>query len=153
MTVTNANREHSSKFSCRATNKWGTVERNFDVKVVMKPYWTKFTEWSACTVTCGKGFQVRYRRCTFPDGFSAQESCEGETAETQACTLAPCIVDGGWSEWSDWTKCSRPCGVGYQVQERKCDNPVPSDDGKNCEGDEDKYRYCKLTNCTRSSDV
>ena len=32
-------------------------------------------------------------------------------------------IDGGWSEWSSYTNCSRECGGGLQYRQRKCDNP------------------------------
>ena len=43
-------------------------------------------------------------------------------------------MDGGWSEWSDWTKCPVKCDWGLRERERKCDNPEPKHGGKQCRG-------------------
>eukprot|EP00795_Rhopilema_esculentum_P014505 gene14505-5565_t len=41
-------------------------------------------------------------------------------------------VDGGYTEWMDWTPCTGRCGKGYKVRERTCTNPVPKGKGKDC---------------------
>lgn len=33
-------------------------------------------------------------------------------------------IDGDWSEWSDYTPCSRTCGGGVQIKRRRCNNPL-----------------------------
>merc|ERR1712096_282957 len=38
---------------------------------------------------------------------------------------APQSKDGGYSAWTPWTPCSKPCGVGEQERERTCTNPRP----------------------------
>ena len=43
------------------------------------------------------------------------------------------VVHGGWSEWR-LGPCSRTCGGGTQNYTRVCDNPKPSNGGKQCEG-------------------
>ena len=32
-------------------------------------------------------------------------------------------IDGGWSEFGDFTACSRTCGGGVRYRERSCNNP------------------------------
>ena len=46
----------------------------------------------------------------------------------QWCIKGKCIkkeekLDGGWSEWSTKTECSRSCGGGIVKQYRECTNP------------------------------
>ena len=41
-------------------------------------------------------------------------------------------VNGNYSEWSDWSKCSTPCGNGVMVRSRTCHNPAPSFGGQDC---------------------
>ena len=59
-------------------------------------------------------------------------------------------VDGGWSEWQDWGECSVSCGGGDQSRLRKCDNPSPLHDGKDCieDGSKDsETRRCNEIKC------
>ena len=51
-------------------------------------------------------------------------------------------VDGGWSEWSEWTSCSESCG-GIQERSRNCTSPEPSFGGKPCEGEARETHECE----------
>ena len=42
-------------------------------------------------------------------------------------------VNGGFSEWSNWTTCSVSCGTGYQLRHRNCTSPPPAYGGQDCE--------------------
>lgn len=47
-------------------------------------------------------------------------------------------VSGGWSEWSEWRPCN-PTKALYGTGQclcsmRKCINPIPQNNGKDCEG-------------------
>jgi len=54
-------------------------------------------------------------------------------------------VDGGWSPWGNWSRCSKTCGTGYQIQTRTCTNPVPQYGGKDCQGQLQQSRNCEET--------
>ncbi|KAM9454593.1 A disintegrin and metalloproteinase with thrombospondin motifs 1 [Clarias gariepinus] len=60
-------------------------------------------------------------------------------------------VNGGWGIWGDWGECSRSCGGGVQYSFRKCDNPVPKNEGKYCEGKRVQYRSCNTEACPDSN--
>ena len=48
-------------------------------------------------------------------------------------------MNGGWSNWREWTEsqCSTTCDYGYltRTRLRTCTEPQPSRGGKNCKGD------------------
>lgn len=56
-------------------------------------------------------------------------------------------VDGRWGKWGQFGSCSRTCGGGVQLSRRECNNPVPSNGGKYCQGVRVKYRSCNLNRC------
>lgn len=56
-------------------------------------------------------------------------------------------VDGGWSDYGDWTQCMRSCGPGTQTRSRTCTNPPPSGEGAPCDGDATETRMCNTVDC------
>ncbi|KAI0216879.1 hypothetical protein LSAT2_031181 [Lamellibrachia satsuma] len=52
------------------------------------------------------------------------------------------VVDGGWSKWSNWGSCSEQCGQGTQQRIRRCNNPVPFNGGRPCQGSRVQKRDC-----------
>ncbi|XP_067307940.1 A disintegrin and metalloproteinase with thrombospondin motifs 15 [Pseudorasbora parva] len=59
-------------------------------------------------------------------------------------------VDGHWGRWGLYGPCSRMCGGGVQLAKRDCNNPVPENGGKYCQGLRVKYRSCNLEPCKDS---
>ena len=58
------------------------------------------------------------------------------------------IVDGGWSAWSSWsnncTCCEQnPSKCGVKHRERSCNNPVPQNGGKPCNGSHLEEKFCE----------
>ena len=56
-------------------------------------------------------------------------------------------VDGGFSNWLEWSDCSATCGGGSRARSRKCDNPVPQYQGKNCVGLSLETEDCNEEEC------
>uniref|UniRef100_A0A8C5EKC8 A disintegrin and metalloproteinase with thrombospondin motifs 15-like n=1 Tax=Gouania willdenowi TaxID=441366 RepID=A0A8C5EKC8_GOUWI len=73
----------------------------------------------------------------------------------QVCQQGVCVdqqlqsarVDGRWGRWDLFGSCSRTCGGGVQLSRRECNNPLPSNGGKYCQGVRVKYRSCNLHRC------
>ncbi|KAK4881569.1 hypothetical protein RN001_004888 [Aquatica leii] len=66
----------------RATSivKW---DENTDQRVWSTLGWSKWTDWSACSVTCSTGIQQRIRHCLLAD-------CPGFNVEQRHCNLFGC---------------------------------------------------------------
>ena len=108
---------------------------------------SEWSEWSAvggCTRSCGTGDQTFTRKCLTSLN-TVSTACAGSGIRTDPCNTQECegaAVDGGFSEWSEWSTCTATCpgnagGVytGSQGRSRLCDNPTPSGTGAQCVGD------------------
>jgi len=54
---------------------------------------------------------------------------------------------GGWSDWSEWSNCSLPCGNGTSMRVRTCDNPNPVNGGNECQGPANETQMCNTHHC------
>ena len=54
--------------------------------------------------------------------------------------FGPPPVDGGWSAWSDWSKCD----ASVQNHTRTCTNPSPANGGKDCAGPAKETQTCVM---------
>ena len=52
---------------------------------------------------------------------------------TEDVSTGPAI-DVQWPEWDHWSSCSATCGGGTQQRVRRCDDPLPQNDGSVCVG-------------------
>ncbi|XP_053380156.1 neurogenic locus notch homolog protein 1-like [Mercenaria mercenaria] len=109
--------------------------------------WSTWSAWSACDVTCESGSQLRIRSCNNPAPKNGGHYCFGNNTESKVCQKDLCPVNGGWSEWSTWDKCSVSCGMGMQSRVRTCSNPVPSHSGNHCFGESLNSRLCMPGAC------
>ncbi|KAL9967294.1 hypothetical protein ACROYT_G025492 [Oculina patagonica] len=57
------------------------------------------------------------------------------------------VINGGWSPWGAWEKCSVTCGGGSQTRRRSCTNPPPRNGGRDCRGNSSKSRPCNTNSC------
>jgi hypothetical protein len=103
--------------------------------------WSKWSEWTPCSASCGEnGKQLRERKC-----FSLDEEtggCSGSTQENKTCGPLICA---NWAEWSDWSACSKSCGDGFIHRNRPCLFGKPGETG--CEGESDTMNTCNLDIC------
>ncbi|XP_063695438.1 SCO-spondin-like [Bolinopsis microptera] len=109
--------------------------------------WTDFGEWSVCSADCGGGSQSRSKTCTNPSPANGGQECEGEDEESRTCNPELCPVDGGWSDFGEWSVCSADCGGGSQSRSKTCTNPSPANGGQECEGENEETRTCNPEPC------
>ncbi|KAJ8333310.1 hypothetical protein SKAU_G00422060 [Synaphobranchus kaupii] len=103
----------------------------------------EWSQWSACSLTCGQGLQVRTRSCvSSPYG----TLCSGPLRESRHCNnTVTCPVHGLWEEWSPWSLCSVTCGRGSRTRTRSC--VAPQHGGKTCGGPELQSKLCNIAVC------
>lgn len=95
--------------------------------------WSEWSPWSVCPNECS-GVRKRIRECDSPVPSTGGLPCEGDKEEVSMCNEENCPVDGMWSPWSSWTPCPISCGHGVIRRSRRCNNPAPLNDGKDCSG-------------------
>ena len=93
--------------------------------------WSKF---GPCSQTCGNGTQLRTRHCNNPLPRFGGRNCStlGPSIDTRFCNIRPCPIHGNLSQWSEFSGCSKTCGLGVRIRYRYCTNPVPRHGGDNC---------------------
>lgn len=89
-----------------------------------------WSEWSECSVTCGKGSRKRVR---LPIGHLKRACRAIELVQTEPCMgphgseckndPSPCAV----TEWSAWSECSATCGKGTKIRTRRYRNKETSE--------------------------
>ena len=115
--------------------------------------WSDFSDWTDCSAECGGGSESRTRTCTDPAPENGGAECQGDDSESQDCNTQGCPVNGGWSDFSDWTDCSAECGGGSESRTRTCTNPAPENGGAECQGDDSESQDCNTQGCPVDEDV
>merc|ERR1711998_389177 len=113
------------------------------------------TNYTKCSQDCDGGIKFSVRPTTTPK-CGGKIVAEYERIKTLSCNSAPCHVDGGWSAWTPWERCSEP--KQQITRQRFCNAPHKQGHGKGCEqtryectGPTVTDRNCKMT--TKEVDV
>ncbi|XP_059082826.1 spondin-1-like [Tigriopus californicus] len=96
---------------------------------------SEWTDWSPCSVTCGKGISMRTRTFLMPEK-AAMLGCDRQMIQKEMCASDVPICEGNrfyisapagflpddmcaTSEWSRWSECSTTCGKGFKSRTRR----------------------------------
>ncbi|CAD7956383.1 unnamed protein product [Amoebophrya sp. A25] len=106
--------------------------------------WGEWTEYGACSATCGGGQKTRDREIAVAPRFGGK-LCDPKVKEEVApcnqenCDLA--CIDGQWDEWGEWSTCTATCGSGFQWRNREI-LQRPNGCGKPLEGVKQEMQPC-----------
>ncbi|WAR26637.1 HMCN1-like protein [Mya arenaria] len=123
------------------------IVHRFVCKYKVDGAWNSWMEWGECSTTCETGWRLRSRTCDQPAPEYGGKPCPGSFNDNITCFEKECPVDGGMSDWNEWSTCSHSCGNGTQTRSRTCTNPTPLYGGANCTEDSSEDQLCLLVNC------
>jgi len=117
--------------------------------------WDDWSDWSACTCSCGGGQKTRDRHIKVsPEGngkkCSVQVKSEMVPCHTHPCGTAQC-VDGMWGDWGQWGECSASCGGGLKWRVRRIVTEA-SQCGRPAVGEDRQIAYCSSQGCRGDAD-
>ncbi|XP_069479685.1 spondin-1 isoform X1 [Ambystoma mexicanum] len=112
------------------------------IPCVLSPW----SEWSDCSVTCGKGMRTRQRMLKSPAELG---DCNEEMEQVERCMLPECPIDCELTEWSQWSECNKSCGKGHMIRTRLI-TMEPQFGGAPCP-ETVQRKKCRVRKCLRSS--
>lgn len=112
---------------------------------------SRWTKWTACSVTCGRGIQLRGRailKQPMNDGLPCPTLRESRSCFIRNCSnFRPPKRNCRLSSWSSWTNCRGTCTRGGKFRTRTILQKA-GPGGKSCRDFElIKFRKCKLEKC------
>ena len=73
--------------------------------------------------------------------YLGQRGCFGQSSLSSACNTKPCPK---WSDWSEFSGCTKTCDGGIKAQQRQCHNGIP---GVDCVGPHENIQMCNEHAC------
>ena len=101
-----------------------------------------WSNWTPCSVTCG-GAGIRTRSRSKISAVGDGKDCVGPVTEIHSCTSPPCVGECLTTDWTDFTPCSKSCGLGSQTRTR---NFISQQD--NCTDSLIEVRDCNVGCCS-----
>jgi len=128
-----------SNFTLRATKNC------FLQECAQNCVWADWSNWTACTKSCGGGYSERSRVERIP-AVAGGTACDGHDKMESVCSASPCPTDCQWSEWSEWTDCSLSCAGGTRSSWRN-QTTVATFGGLDCSGQSKQTEPCSTQAC------
>jgi len=104
-----------------------------------------WSNWTACSATCGDGTKTRSRSVTV-DAKHGGKACDGALEATDLCKDKECPIHCELSDWSPWGDCSTTCGKGTRSRNRHV-SVKAQHGGKTCEDALKASEECKDEEC------
>uniref|UniRef100_A0A668A1E3 Spondin-1 n=1 Tax=Myripristis murdjan TaxID=586833 RepID=A0A668A1E3_9TELE len=118
------------------TEKCIVNDECYTIPCMLSPW----SDWSECSVTCGRGVRTRQRMLK-----SDPAECTEELEQTEKCMLPECPIDCMVSEWSEWSECNKSCGKGHTIRTRMV-KLEPQFGGSPCP-ETVQRKKCKIRKC------
>lgn len=112
------------------------------IPCVLSPW----SDWSDCSVTCGKGTRTRQRMLKSPAELG---DCNEELKQVEKCMLPECPINCELTEWSHWSDCNKPCGKGHMIRTRMI-TLEPQFGGGTCP-ETVQRKKCRIRKCQKNS--
>jgi len=80
----------------------------------------KLSEWSgfsACSADCGGGVMEKTRMVLVHPKYEGTPC--GDLTETVSCNMQSCDKDCELGEWSEWSTCTKACGLGFKRKRKE----------------------------------
>jgi len=116
--------------------------------------WSKWEQWSSCSVSCDGGTKTRTRNIAVaPEGgLSCQPQDKVEAAPCNVQMCGEGCKNGKWGEWREWSPCSGSCNDAYRYRRRNI-AVHPNYCGNATEGVREEFEMCDdLPECSSSQD-
>ncbi|XP_078083679.1 hemicentin-1-like [Mustelus asterias] len=140
-------KDDTGEYECVARNLMGSSFVAITLTVQVHGGFSQWLDWGPCSVTCGRGIEERIRLCDNPLPANGGRPCHGWDVESRQCNAKPCPVDGQWTVWNSWSRCSVSCGGGVHQRSRSCFDPPPQHGGRLCDGSDVDVELCNSEAC------
>lgn len=110
---------------------------------------SSWSDWSSCSVTCGRGVIMKTRKIITKD-FNGGKPCPRKLNRKKKCKLAKCPVNCEVGEWGPWSPCSSTCGDDAVQKRRRKILRKAKHGGIDCPIHREKRR-CVVPMCTKTN--
>ena len=109
---------------------------------------SKWSDWSSCSVTCGRGLVMKNRKIVTKDS-NGGKPCPRKFIRKKKCKLPKCPIDCEVGGWGPWSQCSQSCGENAVQKRRRKILKKPRRGGMDCPVSRQKRR-CVVPMCPKA---